>query len=478
MNYLKRAWLSVTRRKGKSLLLFVIIFVLGNVIAGAVSIQQATQNVEQTIKLQMGATATLQADYENLKESQYEEVGTLTKDIVTKVGELPYVKYYDYVLMASFGSETLKPYTPDELSDMQVPQEANYYAFRLRGTQSSKLLPLEEGHISLSSGRTFTDDEVKSGKNVVLISKELAESNQLSVGDTAHFTSFVMNYETNEVAEKIDYPMEVIGIYQTKPKSGEKEENKQSFEAYQDQQLLNQVYLPNKVVETVRLAEAETMAVDIPEDELKASASIGEPLYVLKNPEDLEKFKQEAQAYLPKHYVVKATSDAFDRIAAPVKSMSKLAGYVLVVAVLATVVIITLVVLLFLRDRKHELGIYLSLGEAKRKVVLQTLAEVLMIAMVAVSLSVFSGNLMAKGVSSTLLQHQINNHQDNGGTVFYGIDELNTNTTLDDVVEQYQVSLTPSYIAVMYGIGLGTVLVATIVPMTYIVRLNPKRIMM
>ncbi|WZU02239.1 hypothetical protein MGH68_04250 [Erysipelothrix sp. D19-032] len=33
MNHFKRAWLSVIRRKGKSLILLVLIFVLGNVIA-------------------------------------------------------------------------------------------------------------------------------------------------------------------------------------------------------------------------------------------------------------------------------------------------------------------------------------------------------------------------------------------------------------------------------------------------------------
>ena len=38
MNHLKRAWLSVMRRKGKTLILLVVIFILGNIIAGAFSI--------------------------------------------------------------------------------------------------------------------------------------------------------------------------------------------------------------------------------------------------------------------------------------------------------------------------------------------------------------------------------------------------------------------------------------------------------
>ena len=88
MNYLKRAWLSVTRRKGKSLLLFIIIFILSNVIAGAVSIQQATQNVEKTIKNKMGATVTLRLDYENMKDGDYENIENLKMKTITAVREL------------------------------------------------------------------------------------------------------------------------------------------------------------------------------------------------------------------------------------------------------------------------------------------------------------------------------------------------------------------------------------------------------
>lgn len=50
MNYWNRALCSVTRRKGKSLILFAVIFVLGNVIAGSIAIQQSTQNVEKKLK--------------------------------------------------------------------------------------------------------------------------------------------------------------------------------------------------------------------------------------------------------------------------------------------------------------------------------------------------------------------------------------------------------------------------------------------
>ena len=65
--------------------------------------------------------------------------------------------------------------------------------------------------------------------------------------------------------------------------------------------------------------------------------------------------------------------------------MSKLSKYVLIVAIIATVLITGLVVLLFLRDRKHELGIYLSLGERRGRVVGQILIEVMVVAFIGIT---------------------------------------------------------------------------------------------
>ncbi|MGT2829973.1 ABC transporter permease [Streptococcus hillyeri] len=490
MNYLKRAWLSVTRRKVKSLLLFVIIFILGNVIAGAVSIQQATQNVERNIKSQMGATATIQTDYENMKDSDWEKVEPLTKDVVTKVSELPYVKYFDYSVGGTLGaSDGLQQYIPEFIANQDMGgggfPDPKTYAFTLRGTQTPKLIPLEEGLISLTSGRQFTKEEISSGKAVVLISEQLAELNNLKVGDTATFKNYIINYENNETAKETDYPLEIVGIFrsnhlQAKKGSNDKSGSEQDEyqKAHEEQSAANTVYVPNQIAEAIASENMEIFAEQTGEEISTAVGDIGQPVYVLKNPDDLEKFKQEAKAYLPQFYIVRANSDNYDSIAGPVKSMSKLAGYVLMVAIGATVLIITLVVLLFLRDRKHELGIYLSLGESRGKVVLQTLAEVFMIAFVAITLAVFTGNLIAQALSDTLLQHQLNQTDHFGGVMFGGLSELNTNTTLDDVVSQYKVTLSAGYMLLMYGIGLGTVLLATIVPMAYVTRLNPKRIMM
>ena len=111
MNYFKRALASVTRRKGKSIILFAVVFILGNVIAGSISIQQATKSVEKNIKSQLGGTATITMDYaryeKEIEQSGESEIddkyfeSVKLKEIET-IGQLPYVKYYDYSINVIF----------------------------------------------------------------------------------------------------------------------------------------------------------------------------------------------------------------------------------------------------------------------------------------------------------------------------------------------------------------------------------------
>src|SRR5699024_5543598 len=150
-----------------------------------------------------------------------------------------------------------------------------------------------------------------------------------------------------------------------------------------------------------------------------------------------------------------------------------LAKYVLLAAIIATVLVTGLVVLLFLRDRKHELGIYLSLGEKRSRVVGQILIEVMVVAFIGITLSLLSGNLLAGQVSDAMIKADDNMAYDE--VIYYS--EFQTDLTTEDVLDSYEVNLDSSYILGFYGIGLLTILISTLIPLIYIVRLNPKKIL-
>lgn len=503
MNFLRRAWLSVTRRKGKSLLLFALIFIIANVIAGALSIQQASKRVEDKIKSNMGAIASIEPDHELLqkeyaKDSNFTFDSVLDLKTIEQVGQSSYVKYYDYNVSASLGSEELQFFVPDFFKEQA--EEGNvsfnspgeqYYAFRVNGVQYPKILDIEEKKVSLVDGRVLTQEEVDSGKPVGLISKQIAELNNIKLGDTINLTLYNIIYDSSGESDEpkseslANFGIEVVGIFDGIPVEAPKSEGDSSAaqgqqdewqQAFTQQMIGNTIYTPNKLA--LEINQAMYDSLDMEDVEGYNNTPYYTPIYVLNKPEDVDKFKEENKALIPKYFTIVASSDQYDTIAAPVQAMSKLAGYVLWVAILAAILIITLVVLLFLRDRKHELGIYLSFGEEKGKVFGQILVEVVLIAFLAISLALVTGNFIANSLSGSLIQQQLENQDMMGGMMYISGPLSTTNYTTDDVVSAYKVALTPFYALLMYGVGLGTTLLATLVPMAYILRLNPKKIMM
>ena len=499
MNFIKRGWLSLTRRKGKAIILFAVFFILGNVMAGAVSIRQASTNVESVIKKQLGSTATIDLDYKALEKAYQEEdnfkLSPLDLDMLKKLGESPYVKYYDYSLSAMVGKGDLKPFTSEKEQNGSMAMSVAGAAgggsdFTLKGVQYPDVLDFKNKKAKLIDGRVFSEEDIKNGKKVTIISQKVAKENNLKVGDKLVLPNEIYDYSSGltEDAEPLasrDLSLEVIGIFEpidVEPVEGEKDESGNMQMDFFNTMYQNTMYVPNAVTQEETKYQKEELSKVLPEEMQGNMEDMYEPTYVLKTPEMSDSFKKESENLIPKPYKLNSSTDEYDSIAAPIKSMEKLSTYVLIAAVGASLLIVSLVVLLFLRDRKHEFGVYLSLGEKRGHILGQIIFEVVTIACLALSLSVFSGNFLSSGLYYSMIQNQIQaqaeKEADDGSGMFVFNPNQGSQLTEDDVSDSYQVKLTPTYVMTFFGLGIATTLGATIVPMTYLIRLNPKKIML
>lgn len=502
MNFWQRGLKSVTRRKGRSLILFLVTFILGNVIAGAVSIEQSTKNVEEATKKKMGAVATVEMDYERLDKEQQKNPEKFENDDwyqqptlkeYEAIGNLPYVKYYDYSISGYSGLNKIKSYTPD---DGGISYGGSYkYQQTWKGVNRKEIVDLEEGLIKLVEGAVFSDKDIEEGSSNILISKEVAELNNLSVGDQVifdvtgeYYSDMMLEGETttddDESSEAtgpevvtFDFPATVIGIFSVVKKEASKstDPNDNSNNEWMATEQINTIYAPNKLVKELNRQMNEKiwkMPEEISEDNDYYQVS-----YVLKSTDDLEAFREEANALISNEYFqIRASSDQYDQVAGGMKKLGKISGYVVWAAVIASLLIISLMVLLFLRDRKHELGIYLALGENRGKIIGQIVVELLLTSALALILALITGNFLASTMSNSLLQMDwFSSNQD---MYYYNTGLMSSNLTAADVQEAYQVSFSAGYMISFLLIGIGTVLLSAALPLLYILRLNPKKIMM
>jgi putative ABC transport system permease protein len=63
---------------------------------------------------------------------------------------------------------------------------------------------------------------------------------------------------------------------------------------------------------------------------------------------------------------------------------------------------------------------------------------------------------------------------------YYGGDAglLMDSLSLEDVVDTYRVSLSVPYVLTFLGLGIGVIVLSCIVPLLYVLRLRPKKILM
>lgn len=490
MNYMKRAWLSVTRKRGKSAILFAVILILGNVIAGAIAVNQSTQNVEKQIKNQLGSLATIEIDYEALMANsdsgaRMEEIQPLSEELIKQIGERSEVKQYDYLRETVIAVENFKPYSfsPQEEDENIMIVGGMPSAVYLTGTNLLQPLDFEEDTVNLTQGRFFNEEEQRTGKRVGLISEELAQENGLTVGDTMVLDGQFVDYSSGMDPEKQkgnDYSIEIVGIFKNtslEQANDQGQDGMVSSFAFDDRPF-NRIYMPNDAVKTIVEEERAGQQAAFPATDFGSDEEFFTPQFILNQPEDAEQFKQEVTPLLPNGYKVNASTDEYDRVGTSMNRLSQISSYVVVIAVIASLIIISLIIVLFTRDRKYELGIYLSLGERRKYVFAQIVLELLLIGVSAMLISLVTGNMLGKMVSESLLSSSMLEANQAGVEQFFvgvaGVPKIDQAT----INEAFRVQYTLPYIIAFLVTGIVTILLSAVVPLLYILRLNPKKIML
>jgi len=528
MNFLKRATKSITRQFGKNIILLMLIFILGSVIAGAVSVSRAVDATEQNLRRRMPALVSVGADEEAIIE-EFELTGEfpaaeLSADVVREIGELPYVRDFNYSLCAPLESFDLRYYVPEMrglVGDFAVEYGAFPNWFDLYGVSKDELIHIEEGLIYMVAGRMLSANEINTPNNdgitPAVVSSGFAEDNQLQLGSVFTLTSMIPGrnsldgtdgeeWQEENLFAKKDFQFEIVGLFNMVDREREAEldivndDDWDVFFLHRD--TLNQVYVPNHVTEQIRRFRFD--AFNEMDGGVRTEADFLPPvtsLFVLEDPLYIEDFRTAADQLLPEFYGVDDLSNAFDDISASMGTLQEIASWVLWIAIGATLLILSLLITLFLRDRRYEIGVYLALGEKRSKIISQILIEVIVVAIVGMALSVVVGNLISSEISQSMLRSELTEIAEESNVQMVGGGPTVTTTvtstsfsitgsnslagmgfnfelTPDEMLEQFDVSLNISAIVLIYTIGLITVVLSTLVPIVYVTKLSPKKVLM
>lgn len=490
MGFLNRAFLYIRRQKRKALILSVLIFILGTAMSGAIVVKSAIHQTEHNLWVQMPPVATISLDFvagqiysdETGNEPEWER--SLTPEEIRQIGELPYVTSFEYSFTHAFWNHEFKFY--NSIDDWW--RDAG--SVSVKGISNPNLMDIREGIIEIVDGRPFTVSDMIDTYYTALISQEFAELNNLTIGSMISLESRIYterwvgfdpsdwrnqaNIETSQV-----FDLEVIGIFEIlkelefEPGVTHADGQTYDFPSQEEvsfNQLINQIYVPMNLLE---------MAPSFNFEALVAENSINS-FFILDDPFDMPEFVRMANALLPGGWIVIEPSGHFNRILASFNTMQQIADVIFISTILTSCIILSLLMLLLLHERRHEIGIYLALGEHKQKIILQLLIENISLAMIAFMLAIFAGNIISRNVSRIFLKQNLLNQIENAengfftNMVWHGVGEIG----VEELISRFEIGLDVSAVFVILGVGLMTVLFSAGISAWLIVKLSPKKVLL
>ncbi|MDD2591333.1 MAG: ABC transporter permease [Erysipelotrichaceae bacterium] len=508
MNFLNRAIKNISRLKTKSILLIFTFLLIGNLVIVGLGISYASENAKTLTRQKMKPVVTFEVDYEAFQdwiedltpeeqEDAWNEYPQLTKTDFEKIIENEHIEIINLLLKYEVYADSYSPIIKETEGDDDIivyREASSDYVYverntRLIGNAYDNMIELNDGTYVINEGRFYTQDEIDANAKVAVIEERLAAANNLKIGDYITVDIIGENsYESEYIGDldtKIEY--EIIGIYTNNTVFSEQDSWMAQQPAYAPE---NAILVPASSI-SEKLVEINTAAwnyykemwPDEPYYQDDANMPTVDNFYsnyviLLDDPLNVEEFVAESQDILPRFTKLNANDELFKKFAKPLDTMSLFASIIVWIVVINAVVIITLVTALTMKTREHEIGILLSMGVSKFKVVSQLFIELAVVAIIGFSLAVLSGSLMAKGIGQAVLDYQLANTEiEDDDNYYYYDDSYFTEITQDDMMSEYEVKINPLIIAEIYVMGMGVVLVSILIPSYMIMRFNPKRIL-
>lgn len=380
MYIFKNAIRNVFRSKGRSILIGIILFVLMFSACIGLSIHQASitsQNASLELTNITGQISqnrmNMMKDFEpgnkeDMKEKM-DSIESLSLDELQKYADSDYVSKFYY-------SASLSLQASDSFSLMENQQQGpgpmgqeNSSSITVTGYENDEAMTdFTDGTSTITEGNMF-DEQTE--ENQCIIPEDLATYNGVSVGDTI----------TLKVDDSTTVNFVVTGFY--------------SSTSSNPMNASNTIYTSYNVVNNL----SETYDLD-----LNVNGT-----YVFNTVKDFNKFKKECtKKGLSDSYTVTSSDlQSYQQSIVPLQNLSKFATYFLIIVFVIGAIVLVVLNIFSIRERKQEIGILCALGMNKTKIALQFFSETLFIALFAFIVGSGFGAVTSVPITNTLLENQI-----------------------------------------------------------------------
>ena len=357
---IKNAIAYITRKRNRTLIIFIILTIVLSCLYSCLTIMKSSDEIEKALYESSNSSISI-----TKKDGNYFNVNEF-KDIEK-------LKEVEEIIMQYDGLAKLKD-AKVVSGEQRINREDLSDEFKnvvsLEATNNTKR------NILFSSG-VFT---IKEGKNIgendkdsIIVHEEFAKQNNLKLGDEVDLELLDI-----EKSGKIkSHKFKIIGIFSGKKHetytglSSDFSENMVFVDYSTSQEILHKSE-NNKIANKILMYSGSAESTDLALNKLKE----------LKIDES--------------KYFVEKDSNAFEESLESVSGIKHIIKIMTYSIMLGGMVVLSLILILWLRERIYEIGIFLSIGTSKIQIIMQFIFELIFISIPSIISSLFLGNVLLK----------------------------------------------------------------------------------
>ena len=401
MNFVERAILYLIRKRSRSLLLIAIIFIASSFVLSGLALKSGavteTENVEKTL----GSSFVLKinSDDPNNRETvttdtySYEAYSGdyISKEMVHEITSIDGITDYmiDSDTLVWTGLELRPGLYADSYKDYNPANAYTSEEEDLIRTQSTMILPCTSSHLH-ENFRTGAFSIIegsgikKEDHSTAVISDRLAQRNNLKIGDT--FTIEVKEglYQPSDTPSKTwgePIELKIIGLFTV------------NFEQEPS------VYTPeNEYAENLIFTDWDT-GVQMDSNVRKGAIleDYHKVTFFVDNPSNMDNIIKQVKSidyFNSKYFIIELDDTAYRATAKSLRQLNVFASILIVSGIIGCIAILSLILNMWTKNRKKEVGILLSIGTNRREIILQFGLECIIVTIAALILTIaLSGKL-------------------------------------------------------------------------------------
>ena len=369
---IQNAILYVLRKKKRTCILFIILTTVLSFLYSSLNIMKLSNNLENDLyKISNTSISITQKDNQNFEINQFKEM-----ENIQEIKEI--IPQYDCLAKAT-NVEVVDGIQKVERENLP---EILKNTFSIESTNSTKNNVLfNSGIFTIIDGRNIE----KNDREKILIHEELAKKNNLKLHSKINLELIDLDQLDNNEVKK-EYEFEVIGIFTGKKQekytglSSDFSENMLFIDYESSQKALNKTH-NNKIANKITVYSDNFEESNISFNKIK-----------------------ELKIDLTK-YTIEKNDGIFQEVLESVNGIKYIIKIMICSIIISGVIVLSLILILWLRERIHEIGILLSIGTSKLKIIFQFIFELIFISLPSIFVSFFLGNIISDQIIGTFIHN-------------------------------------------------------------------------